>query len=211
MLPAGMAPHATAAAAGAARRRLLTPTSPPTTFARRHARALRNSLQRQTGSPHANHPPAACALSLLPCRCLLRLLCRCASDPHSPQPSLLPLQVCLVGSRQFNTFGAHGSSEFVDFCHYGTLEECCRDLRENKGGWVAGWAGGGGGGREQRPVEGGQGCGLQCPVPIKWPQMGASHSQHAVVAQCLPPPPYPHPPHAACTRRACCRVLDSGG
>ena len=38
-----------------------------------------------------------------------------------------------MGSRQFNTFGAHGSSEHVDFCHYPTLEECVKDLKENKG------------------------------------------------------------------------------
>lgn len=42
-------------------------------------------------------------------------------------------QVCLVGSRQFNTFGAHGSSEHVDFCHYHTLEECVQDLKQKKG------------------------------------------------------------------------------
>ncbi|KAI7843549.1 hypothetical protein COHA_002791 [Chlorella ohadii] len=47
-------------------------------------------------------------------------------------------QVCLVGSRQFNTFGAHGSSEHVDFCHYPTLEECVKDLKENKGCTVVG-------------------------------------------------------------------------
>ncbi|KAI3423857.1 hypothetical protein D9Q98_009691 [Chlorella vulgaris] len=47
-------------------------------------------------------------------------------------------QVCLVGSRQFNTFGAHGASEYVDFCHYSTLEECCHDLRHNKGCSIVG-------------------------------------------------------------------------
>lgn len=43
-------------------------------------------------------------------------------------------QLCLVGSRQFNTFGAHGASEHVDFRHYPTLEDCVRDLKQNKGG-----------------------------------------------------------------------------
>ncbi|EFN54635.1 hypothetical protein CHLNCDRAFT_17312, partial [Chlorella variabilis] len=47
-------------------------------------------------------------------------------------------QLCLVGSRQFNTFGAHGSSEYVDFCHYNTLDECCQDLKDNKGCTVVG-------------------------------------------------------------------------
>jgi hypothetical protein len=38
-----------------------------------------------------------------------------------------------VGSRHFNSFGAHGASEHVHFAHYATLDECCRDLKQNKG------------------------------------------------------------------------------
>lgn len=47
-------------------------------------------------------------------------------------------QLCLVGSRQFNTFGAHGASEHVDFRHYPTLEDCVRDLKQNKGCAIVG-------------------------------------------------------------------------
>mmetsp|Transcript_29672 Transcript_29672/g.87828 ORF Transcript_29672/g.87828 Transcript_29672/m.87828 type:complete len:187 (-) Transcript_29672:771-1331(-) len=39
-------------------------------------------------------------------------------------------QVCLVGSRQFNTFGSHGSDAYVDFAHYDNLEQCCAHLRK---------------------------------------------------------------------------------
>lgn len=34
------------------------------------------------------------------------------------------LQVCLVGSRQFNTFGSHGSDAHVAFRHFDTLAKC---------------------------------------------------------------------------------------
>eukprot|EP01023_Acetabularia_acetabulum_P031137 TRINITY_DN29319_c0_g1_i1.p1 TRINITY_DN29319_c0_g1~~TRINITY_DN29319_c0_g1_i1.p1 ORF type:complete len:219 (+),score=22.93 TRINITY_DN29319_c0_g1_i1:120-776(+) len=39
--------------------------------------------------------------------------------------------VCLVGSRQFNTFGAHGSDDFVHFMHFNTLEECTQHLKND--------------------------------------------------------------------------------
>lgn len=42
-------------------------------------------------------------------------------------------QLCLVGTRSFNTFGSQGSDIYVDLCHYDTIEECCADLRGNKG------------------------------------------------------------------------------
>ena len=41
-----------------------------------------------------------------------------------------PMQVCLVGSRQFNTFGSHGSDAYVNFRHDHTLEDCVRRLKE---------------------------------------------------------------------------------
>jgi tRNA G18 (ribose-2'-O)-methylase SpoU len=41
--------------------------------------------------------------------------------------------VCLVGSRQFNTFGSHGSSEYVDMRHFATIDECCDWLRDEQG------------------------------------------------------------------------------
>jgi SpoU rRNA Methylase family len=37
--------------------------------------------------------------------------------------------VCLVGSRQFNTFGAHGADAHVTFQHFETLDVCCSALR----------------------------------------------------------------------------------
>ncbi|KAI8472494.1 MAG: Alpha/beta knot methyltransferase [Monoraphidium minutum] len=42
-------------------------------------------------------------------------------------------QVCLVGARQFNTFGSHGSCDFVDLRHFATIEECCEWLRREQG------------------------------------------------------------------------------
>eukprot|EP00200_Dunaliella_tertiolecta_P009589 CAMPEP_0202389176 /NCGR_PEP_ID=MMETSP1127-20130417/81429_1 /ASSEMBLY_ACC=CAM_ASM_000462 /TAXON_ID=3047 /ORGANISM="Dunaliella tertiolecta, Strain CCMP1320" /LENGTH=235 /DNA_ID=CAMNT_0048990835 /DNA_START=68 /DNA_END=775 /DNA_ORIENTATION=+ len=42
-------------------------------------------------------------------------------------------QVCLVGSNQFNTFGAHGSDAHVDFRHFPTLEECVQQLKNKEG------------------------------------------------------------------------------
>jgi len=40
--------------------------------------------------------------------------------------------VLLVGSRQFNAFGAHGSAEHVDFKHFPTLQACRQWLKEEK-------------------------------------------------------------------------------
>ena len=45
----------------------------------------------------------------------------------------LSVQVCLVGAREFNTFGSHGSDAHVTLRYYKTLEECCDDLRANHG------------------------------------------------------------------------------
>jgi hypothetical protein len=41
--------------------------------------------------------------------------------------------VCLVGSRNFNTFGSHGSDIFVHLLHFETLEACCEALKEQHG------------------------------------------------------------------------------
>jgi tRNA C32,U32 (ribose-2'-O)-methylase TrmJ len=42
-------------------------------------------------------------------------------------------EVCLVGSRQFNTFGSHGSEAYVSYRHYPTLEACCEELKTKHG------------------------------------------------------------------------------
>jgi hypothetical protein len=79
---------------------------------------------------------ALLAAQILHCPLMLRpgTLARCAT-------AFNVRQVCLVGSRHFNTFGAHGASDYVDFCHYRTLDECCQDLKENKGASMAGGVG----------------------------------------------------------------------
>lgn len=41
--------------------------------------------------------------------------------------------MCLVGSRNFNTFGSHGSDIFVHLLHFETLEACCEALKEQHG------------------------------------------------------------------------------
>lgn len=42
-------------------------------------------------------------------------------------------QVCLVGSRHYSAFGAHGADSYVNFSHFATLEDCCRHLKDNEG------------------------------------------------------------------------------
>jgi hypothetical protein len=42
-------------------------------------------------------------------------------------------QVCLVGSRHYSAFGAHGADSYVNFAHFNTLEECCRHLKDSEG------------------------------------------------------------------------------
>lgn len=42
-------------------------------------------------------------------------------------------EMCLVGSRQFNAFGSHGSTDHVAFRHFPTLEECCSTLKDQEG------------------------------------------------------------------------------
>mmetsp|Transcript_14928 Transcript_14928/g.42506 ORF Transcript_14928/g.42506 Transcript_14928/m.42506 type:complete len:219 (-) Transcript_14928:793-1449(-) len=41
--------------------------------------------------------------------------------------------VCLVGSRKFNSFGAHGSELYVPMLHFDTLEMCCETLKKELG------------------------------------------------------------------------------
>lgn len=42
-------------------------------------------------------------------------------------------QMCLVGSRHYNTFGSHGSAAHVPLAYFVTLDECCAWLRQHKG------------------------------------------------------------------------------
>lgn len=42
-------------------------------------------------------------------------------------------EMCLVGSRQFNAFGSHGSTDHIAFRHFPTLEECCSSLKDQEG------------------------------------------------------------------------------
>ena len=41
--------------------------------------------------------------------------------------------VVLIGSRQFNTFGAQGSDNHVDFEHFESLQECRRVMKDERG------------------------------------------------------------------------------
>ena len=41
--------------------------------------------------------------------------------------------VCLVGSRKFNSFGAHGSEVYVPMLHFEDLDACCKALKEDHG------------------------------------------------------------------------------
>ena len=43
------------------------------------------------------------------------------------------MQLLLVGERHFNAFGSHGSIDHVKLSYFPTLEECCDDLKHNKG------------------------------------------------------------------------------
>lgn len=43
------------------------------------------------------------------------------------------LQACLVGARQFNSFGSHGATEHVQLIHFPTIEACCTYLKESAG------------------------------------------------------------------------------
>eukprot|EP00201_Polytomella_parva_P016478 CAMPEP_0175061424 /NCGR_PEP_ID=MMETSP0052_2-20121109/13577_1 /TAXON_ID=51329 ORGANISM="Polytomella parva, Strain SAG 63-3" /NCGR_SAMPLE_ID=MMETSP0052_2 /ASSEMBLY_ACC=CAM_ASM_000194 /LENGTH=263 /DNA_ID=CAMNT_0016327277 /DNA_START=231 /DNA_END=1025 /DNA_ORIENTATION=+ len=47
-------------------------------------------------------------------------------------------QVCLVGSRQFNAFGSHGSDVYVDLRHFDNLRNCCAALKEEHGCQIVG-------------------------------------------------------------------------
>lgn len=39
--------------------------------------------------------------------------------------------VCLVGSREYNTFGSHGSDAYVQMLHFNTLQDCCDTLKQD--------------------------------------------------------------------------------
>jgi tRNA G18 (ribose-2'-O)-methylase SpoU len=41
--------------------------------------------------------------------------------------------VCLVGSRKFNSFGAHGSEVYVPMLYFEDLDTCCKALKEEHG------------------------------------------------------------------------------
>jgi hypothetical protein len=41
--------------------------------------------------------------------------------------------LCLVGSREYNSFGSHGSDLHVNMLHFASLDECCNKLRTEHG------------------------------------------------------------------------------
>lgn len=43
------------------------------------------------------------------------------------------LQICLVGSRHYNTFGGHGSAAHMELAYFPTLQDCCSWLKQAKG------------------------------------------------------------------------------
>lgn len=47
-------------------------------------------------------------------------------------------EICLVGSRQYNTFGSHGAADFVALRHFATLDLCCKHLKEVEGCEIVG-------------------------------------------------------------------------
>ena len=59
----------------------------------------------------------------------------CEHTTGDPSGSSTPWhpQLVLVGERHFNAFGSHGSIDHVKLGYYPTLEECCSDLKQNKG------------------------------------------------------------------------------
>ena len=64
---------------------------------------------------------------------------------HSiPRPCPPDLQVCLVGSRQFNAFGSQGTVDYVPMRHFATLEACVQHLKEVEGCTIIGEGGEGG-------------------------------------------------------------------
>ena len=50
--------------------------------------------------------------------------------------------LCLVGSREYNTFGSHGSDSHVDMLHFNSLDECCSRLRAEHSCCIIGAASG---------------------------------------------------------------------
>eukprot|EP00879_Flechtneria_rotunda_P011754 GHRR01012277.1.p1 GENE.GHRR01012277.1~~GHRR01012277.1.p1 ORF type:complete len:238 (+),score=87.21 GHRR01012277.1:784-1497(+) len=42
-------------------------------------------------------------------------------------------EVCLVGSRQYNTFGSHGADSHVQLRHFNSIEDCIKHLKQEAG------------------------------------------------------------------------------
>ncbi|CAL5224258.1 g6915 [Coccomyxa viridis] len=42
-------------------------------------------------------------------------------------------EVCLTGTRQFNTFGSHGATDFVAYRFFPTVQQCCTFLKQERG------------------------------------------------------------------------------
>ena len=47
--------------------------------------------------------------------------------------SAVVLQVCLTGTRQYNTFGSHGATDFVAYRFFPKIQQCCSFLKQEKG------------------------------------------------------------------------------
>ena len=55
------------------------------------------------------------------------------SHSRAVQACCAAMQLCLVGSKHFNTFGSHGAYLHVNMRHFDKLEQCCQYLKEEQG------------------------------------------------------------------------------
>lgn len=95
--------------------KMITSPSPP--FSKIHTQ-VRHCIQRQRGTTPLHQFSGICFLSI--------------DEIKSTLYACFP-QVCVVGSRDFSTFGSHGADAYVKLRYYKSLDECCHDLKTNYG------------------------------------------------------------------------------
>eukprot|EP00775_Hariotina_reticulata_P013300 gene13300-13429_t len=60
------------------------------------------------------------------------------ANEQRPTCYVIFYNACLVGSRQFNTFGSHGAADYVAMRHFDRIHDCVKYLKESAGCQVLG-------------------------------------------------------------------------
>ena len=89
-------------------------------------------MDGRTAQPHASEPPRCHVIFFnIGKKRNVGTIARCCT-------AFAVSSLCVIGSREINTFGSHGADAHVHMRHFSTLQECGAVLRDQEGCSIVG-------------------------------------------------------------------------